>query len=402
MLPRPYPLAVLLLLLPVIAMADGLAMAPLAAVLFVMLAWQERKALAGWRSMYPLHSCGVHIVLLLTVWPVLTSLWSIIPHVSLVTSLRSAAFLLLAPAGVFLARRQDGKTAPALWALPALGIVIAVLCVLSSKLPHEGVIGVMTRLLKRNTDDYLARDIDRGICALTVLVWPAMIGLVQNGRRRQAMCLPWLLLLALFCLHSLSAKTGLIAGMLTFYAMMLCPKPTRRIMLWAVPLLFITWPVVFHLCEPTLRGPLWNSLPPSSRHRVEIWHFALEKWQERPWLGWGVDSSRAIPGGLEEIWPGLVKLPLHPHNLPLHVLLEQGMIGFILFAVALSLFVRQVLPGQPSSPAVDGAKAGALISYLVVGMSGFGMWQGWWIATGITAFLMTTFANEKKYADANA
>ena len=35
----------------------------------------------------------------------------------------------------------------------------------------------------------------------------------------------------------------------------------------------------------------------SAGHRLEIWHFAGQRIAERPLLGWGLDASRAIPGG---------------------------------------------------------------------------------------------------------
>ena len=68
-------------------------------------------------------------------------------------------------------------------------------------------------LVKRDIEDefILSKDINRGLCALAVLVWPAVIGLVRAGDRKLAMLLPWALLLALFSLHSLSCQgVGLI------------------------------------------------------------------------------------------------------------------------------------------------------------------------------------------------
>jgi len=389
-----YPLAILLLLMPMVAVIDGLAMAPLAVALFLLLAWPQRRALADWRSIYRSHPQAIIILLLLTVWPVLTSLWSIVPQVSLMTALRSAALLLLALLGIFLAGRQDDKPDRTLCLLPAFGVALALLLVFSGQLPGGGSVPWVAALLKHDELTYLSRDINRGLCVLSVLVWPAVIGLLRAHNRKLAMVLPWVLLLALFSLHSLSAKTGLLAGMAVFYVMALWPRAGRRTFIWGAPLVFMALPLAFYLFEPILRASMFKDLPGSSQHRVEIWHFVLEKWKERPWLGWGVDSSRAIPGGLEEIMPGLVKLPLHPHNLPLHVLLEQGIIGFGLFFTALWLFVRRMLPvGPQHSPMISAAMAATLASYLTIAMSGFGMWQNWWEATGLAAFLIIVFVD---------
>ena len=40
-------------------------------------------------------------------------------------------------------------------------------------------------------------------------------------------------------------------------------------------------------------------LPNSFIHRLLIWDFTLNRIAERPLFGWGLDTSRAIPGGVE-------------------------------------------------------------------------------------------------------
>ena len=68
---------------------------------------------------------------------------------------------------------------------------------------------------------------------------------------------------------------------------------------------------------------------------------------QRPLLGWGLDTSRAIPGGtdlrpIHYIVPWSDKpithpdqnLPLHPHNAALQIWLELGLFGVIAFMFA--------------------------------------------------------------------
>ena len=76
-----------------------------------------------------------------------------------------------------------------------------------------------------------------------------------------------------------------------------------------------------------------DAIKGSAGHRLLIWSFVGERIAERPLLGWGLDASRAIPGGKEEIRPGLTRLPLHPHNAALQVWLELGMPGALLAAL---------------------------------------------------------------------
>ena len=65
----------------------------------------------------------------------------------------------------------------------------------------------------------------------------------------------------------------------------------------------------------------------SAGHRLLIWSFTGDRIAERPLTGWGLDASRAIPGGRDPIRPGEAWMPLHPHNAALQLWLELGAPG---------------------------------------------------------------------------
>jgi O-antigen ligase len=374
-------LAFFLVLLPIVATVDGLAMAPLFVALWLLLVCRK--------SLFPIGKPALTLFALLAVWPVLTSIWSIIALTSLSTSLRSAGFLFAALLAAHAVRAPDDKA----WQALAIGTVLASLLILLELFPGGGLLLRMAVAVHgENGGTYMWKDINKGLCALSALVWAAVIGLLACNRRKAALLLPWLVLPALLSMHSLSSKTGWIAGMVTFYAAILLPNVTRRALTYGIPLAFIVWPLAFYFAEPMIRQHFYEQLPPSSQHRVEIWHFVLQKWQERPLLGWGVDSSRSIPGGLDEVRPNMVGLPLHPHNMPLHILLEQGIIGFALFFVALCIVVRGVWRVAPGQPYMTAAIAAALSCYLTIAMSAFGMWQTWWVATGLSVYVLARAA----------
>ena len=71
----------------------------------------------------------------------------------------------------------------------------------------------------------------------------------------------------------------------------------------------------------------------SAAHRLLIWSFVGDRIAEHPLAGWGLNSSRAIPGGKDPIEPGASWLPLHPHNAPLQLWLELGVPGAVLLAL---------------------------------------------------------------------
>ncbi|MEL7480392.1 MAG: O-antigen ligase family protein [Pseudomonadota bacterium] len=87
-----------------------------------------------------------------------------------------------------------------------------------------------------------------------------------------------------------------------------------------------------------------DSLPLSARHRLLIWQATIERIGERPLLGHGLDATRSWTEtystrpewivDMPEMFSGMPLVPTHPHNMVLHVWVEQGVIGAALLAAA--------------------------------------------------------------------
>ena len=138
-------------------------------------------------------------------------------------------------------------------------------------------------------------------------------------------------------------------------------------------------------------------LPNSFIHRLLIWDFTLDRIAERPLFGWGLDTSRAIPGGTERrpvrfivpwsdrpITHSDQNLPLHPHNAALQVWLELGLMGVlvVMFAVWKFLRTQLVLPGS-------GPMAGYIICAMAIYSVAFGLMQSWWLALLVLTWAAT-------------
>jgi O-antigen ligase len=123
-----------------------------------------------------------------------------------------------------------------------------------------------------------------------------------------------------------------------------------------------------------------DTVKSSLAHRFYIWDFAGKRIAERPLLGWGLDSSRSIPGGKELIRTNQERLPLHPHDAALQVWLELGLPGAVLAALLLSwLWLRLAAVTWPRLYAA--AAGSSLAAGSTVLSAGWGVWQEWWIAT---------------------
>jgi O-antigen ligase len=121
---------------------------------------------------------------------------------------------------------------------------------------------------------------------------------------------------------------------------------------------------------------------------------------EKPLLGWGMDASRAMPGGKNIIFGETGEsLPLHPHNAALQFWLELGAIGAALFALVLA-YIGQAIWRMKASPMVQGAAAANFVSAFVVLSLSWGIWQKWWLAVlGISVALTVAVSrDERKFA----
>lgn len=114
-------------------------------------------------------------------------------------------------------------------------------------------------------------------------------------------------------------------------------------------------------------------------HRYYIWRFAIERALERPLAGWGLDTSRAIPGGHESIAIGKELMPLHPHNATLQLWLELGVPGVLIGAAVFLLLFRHRF-GNPLSDVEVFIKPLTLAAIFVTANATYGIWQAWWLS----------------------
>jgi O-antigen ligase len=130
----------------------------------------------------------------------------------------------------------------------------------------------------------------------------------------------------------------------------------------------------------------------SAGHRLMIWSFTGERIAERPFLGWGLDAARAIPGGKDEIRPAETRLPLHPHDSALQLWLELGAPGATLYALIVGLLWLRL--GEAPWPRLYAAAAGgSLFAASAVAFAGWGIWQEWWLGTlGLALFATIVMA----------
>jgi O-antigen ligase len=300
-------------------------------------------------------------------------LWSVNPMRSLVVATRLAGLFavglaLAAGAGVIAAPR---RLAFLLLIGMALGIAMVAI--------ELATAGGLTALVSARA--YRSTQLNQASISFALLVLPASALLISLGQAIFATLLAVLTAVTVYELAGTAAKVVLLAGLAMGLLLYRARPVVAGVVLAISVVAIIAAPLTFARLErlPGL-GEAADSFKISAGHRLLIWSFAGDRIAERPLTGWGLDASRAIPGGDDPIRPGETWMPLHPHNAALQVWLDLGAPGAVLFALLVAL-VWGVL-ARVEWPPLFAAAAGASLTIAFVGCFGtYGIWQEWWLGT---------------------
>jgi exopolysaccharide production protein ExoQ len=324
----------------------------------------------------------------LVLWGLLSSLWAIEPHRSLLIALRLAGMF---AAGLALIAAASEIAAPGrlVWCFAAgLGIALALTVV------QFWTVGALTHSLSRR--EFIEPALNQAEDGFAYLLLPLCALLFLRGQRLLAGLLAIVTIGVICLLVGETARIAFAIGVAAAVLLYFWRARLTRCAAIASVVLILAAPLVF----PALDGidfthRVSRYFKPSLWHRLEIWSFVGSHIAEKPLLGWGLDSARAIPGGAVQIpggLPGQSWLPLHPHNAPLQLWLELGVPGAMLFA----LFATRVwlaLGAVPWPRLYAAAAGGSLVTALVVALGSYGIWQEWLISSEfLTLFLILVMA----------
>jgi O-antigen ligase len=378
-------LAAAAVLAPPVAVFAPLGMAPLlalAAATLLIIDW--RQAVVSIKSPAALGA----LLALLSVWGAVTSLWSPIPAHSLFEAARLvlinlAGLVVLGTSGA-LAHRAAMRLGRAL----AIGVVSAVLLL---QLELWGGMPVWHLLHGGQFDRYVAlAAYDRGVTVLLLAAWPVAAALAAQRNIGPLLIGVVAVGITLLEFKSQTAMLAAALGIVVGLAAWRWPRSVATLMAGGVFMLATVLPLLtppgstieqIRQEAPTLKT--------SAIHRLVIWRFVADRIAECPLLGWGMDASRAVPGGEAEVGEampevklpaGATMLPLHPHDAALQWRLELGLPGAMLCVVILGLVLWRVAASARMPPGQRALALGYAASVLTVAMLSFGAWQAWWLS----------------------
>lgn len=347
------------------------------------------------------HAPGILIVVFGTfiAWAAVTSIWSLVPERAVSTAMR---LLLVALCLLFLTasatqltdtqRRVFGKW---LVAGTILGLVITAVLVAFS--------GVIAGWL--DTAKITGHELDRlnrtaGVIAM--LVWPVALIIARLYGRYAAAAVISCSALALFALAPATPLLAFIIGIGAFAVTWVSQRWGKRLLLFGFALSVIVIPfldILVPLANDTLIANM--TWPNSEVHRFVIWEFASQRIFENPLIGWGLEASRAMPGGDAQLFLFNVNdntpltgqaLPLHPHSAVIQIWLELGLVGVMLLGALFAVIVLLV-PESLRDRAGPATIAATIACAFTIAQLGFGIWQGWWMGTlGLIAVIVVAIA----------
>ncbi len=363
-----------LAVLPVAAVFSHRAFAPALAALLAACALQAPPRGLRLLSFSGASRAYAGFALLFFAWAGLSAIWSPTPN-DAHWAWRLGSFFLLANLAAH-AALEDRDYRPAL--IASVAAMLALLC-------FEAVTGGLLRRLTPPSEDP-ARDavsLGRGALLLVLLVWPAREALAAMTNRTLS---AWALVAAAaipalsfgITTNAVMLASGLAAYSLGRFARWGARLPAQ-LCAFAAALVWVSPVVAASAPYELIRSAAANA-PASWLQRMHIYARAGEAIAAAP-LGGGAGYARALHAMGETVEIGgqaLNTMPLHPHNLFLHVWLELGAVG----AVALSGLL--LATAGRLSRAFDrrgAAMVSATIAALIVTASTeWSLWQVWRLA----------------------
>lgn len=233
--------------------------------------------------------------------------------------------------------------------------------------------------LKRRNDWIPNINIRAGVF-VTLLVWPVMLAAYWATRRLWLPLIVFIIgAIAAYVSPQVTAKLAFGGGVVAFALVWLGGRRMSLLLGLAICLAVVTLPFLlgsrFDADYVLERYP---ALHYSAKHRLHVWDFVIDRYFERPWLGWGIDAARLLPGGSALLPSGGEQVPSHPHNGILQFWLELGVLGGLLLAIGQFTIWRSI-SNAALTPMARALAAAAFITALGYFLVSFNSWHSWWV-----------------------
>lgn len=370
-----------------IALFAPLGMAVLAVItgcVFVCVAYSNE----AWRNLPRL---PIALILSACAWGLLSAAWSMDPMQSLKGAAKLMGSALFGLAGIAavhsLDQRQQRRVIQTLFLSALAGAVLLTI----ESVTANGISALIAQM--RDLTVTGRTEMKRGATTLVLVSGPIMIMLRNQGRKLLAVLPAVICLTITMEFDGLSSRAACLLYSVCGLAVWVFGQRTRSIISIAFVIAAFSLPVaISHLPPPQESFQAWKWMPNSAHHRLTIWSFTVSNALDKPIIGWGMDSSRWLPGSDIDVQVWRVdeqghqiagqletQLPLHPHNALLQWWLELGIPGCLLLGGTVVWLLRSAARNAPLF--MQAALVATIVAGLVVSMVSYGFWQSWWQST---------------------
>lgn len=216
-----------------------------------------------------------------------------------------------------------------------------------------------------------------------------------------SICLGVLSLVAFILTGTQTALFGVILMITAMAIVKRYPNTGFMILFRSLAAYVLASPILFAWLIPTLRD-LGAPLPQSFFSRSYSWELVGQKIADSPLIGHGLEASQSWRDkygdhpewladasaryGVEFAWEVYPVIPVHPHNMPLQIWAETGLIGAALAAAFLFFLGSKLKSPSAWSPISKYAAAGLIGACVAICSFAYSMWnEAFWASVILAA-----------------
>jgi O-antigen ligase len=235
---------------------------------------------------------------------------------------------------------------------------------------------------------------NRGMCFLSIAIWPALYPLLSDFKKNRLKLITifTILLFVVFYSNSETAQLSFLGTVLTTFFILKFKNKIYKLFI----LIFLLFPVVFIIILSFINPQALSEkrfLETSALARVCIWKYTAATSIEKIY-GHGFDSSKNIEYNnkndkavcvVGNKLNGLGKrnffygIQSHPHQNMLQIFFEFGIFGLFLYFFINIRIIYNIMKSRRSA-AFQIVTFNTFLSFTLIGLTGYGIWQNWLIA----------------------
>lgn len=253
-------------------------------------------------------------------------------------------------------------------------------------------------LLNPNNDPLdILHAANRPSVVLVLCFSAAFLAVRRVWRPEAGWALGGVLIVLVLMSESQSAAAGMVIWMVVYCVSAIAPNLAIQLATWGGAGLILSMPLVFLVLLKFDTERAIEIPAASVGARLDIWYATSLEVLNSPIWGHGLEASRSIKDWQTDFVYFVGPNIPHPHNGPLQIWLDLGLIGAVVAAAIWVYFSRKI---RSYSADQRPALIAGLVAFLCILSVSHGVWQSWWISVVFGVIGITSWVAELEATDA--